>query len=173
MGKSLSRLTLKMGLPYDVQSVGVTLGVVPEIVSLVSSYPALARIVPQCDTSELAALLRAAVADNVPRFVRDGGVIRSGFDAELDEWRDKAAHSSEWLARFEESERERTGIKNLKAGVNKVFGYYIEIPKSSASKAPMGLRAETDARGRRSASSRRSSSVSSTTCSAPRARYSR
>ena len=137
MGKSLSRLTLKMGLPYDVQSVGVTLGVVPEIVSLVSSYPALARIVPQCDTSELAALLRAAVADNVPRFVRDGGVIRSGFDAELDEWRDKAAHSSEWLARFEESERERTGIKNLKAGVNKVFGYYIEIPKSSASKAPM------------------------------------
>lgn len=137
MGKSLSRLTLKMGLPYDVQSVGVTLGVVPEIVSLVSGYPALARIVPQCDTSELAALLRAAVADNVPRFVRDGGVIRSGFDAELDEWRDKAAHSSEWLARFEESERERTGIKNLKAGVNKVFGYYIEIPKSSASKAPM------------------------------------
>ena len=69
--------------------------------------------------------------------MRDGGVIRSGFDAELDEWRDKAAHSSEWLARFEESERERTGIKNLKAGVNKVFGYYIEIPKSSASKAPM------------------------------------
>ena len=137
MGKSLSRLTLKMGLPYDVQSVGVTLGVVPEIVSLVSGYPALARIVPQCDTSELAALLRAAVADNVPRFVRDGGVIRSGFDAELDEWRDKAAHSSEWLARFEESERERTGIKNLKAGVNKVFGYYIEIPKASASKAPM------------------------------------
>lgn len=137
MGKSLSRLTLKMGLPYDVQSVGVTLGVVPEIVSLVSGYPALARIVPQCRTSELAALLRAAVADNVPRFVRDGGVIRSGFDAELDEWRDKAAHSSEWLARFEESERERTGIKNLKAGVNKVFGYYIEIPKASASKAPM------------------------------------
>ena len=137
MGKSLSRLTLKMGLPCDVQSVGVTLNVVPEIVSLVSGYPALARIVPQCDTSGLAALLRAAVADNVPRFVRDGGVIRSRFDAELDAWRDKAAHSSEWLARFEESERERTGIRNLKAGVNKVFGYYIEIPKSSASKAPM------------------------------------
>ena len=66
MGKSLSRLTLKMGLPYDVQSVGVTLGVVPEIVSLVSGYPALARIVPQCDTSELAALLRAAVAGQRP-----------------------------------------------------------------------------------------------------------
>ncbi len=137
MGKSLSRLTLKMGLPCDVQSVGVTLNAVPDIVSLISGYPALARIVPQCGISELAALLRAAVADSVPRFVRDGGVIRAGFDAELDEWRDKAAHSSEWLARFEESERERTGIKNLKAGVNKVFGYYIEIPKSSASKAPM------------------------------------
>ena len=58
MGKSLSRLTLKMGLPCDVQSVGVTLNAVPDIVSLISGYPALARIVPQCGISELAALLR-------------------------------------------------------------------------------------------------------------------
>lgn len=137
MGKSLSRLTLKMGLPSDVQSVGTTLNAVPELTALVSGYPALARIVPENMAESLASLLKAAVSDDVPRFVRDGGVIRAGFDAELDEWRDKAAHSSEWLAKFEETERERTGIKNLKAGVNKVFGYYIEIPKSAASRAPM------------------------------------
>ena len=137
MGKSLSRLTLKMGLPYDVQAIATTLDAAPEIISLAAAYPALARFVPQCDTSGLAALLKAAIADNVPRLVRDGGVIREGFNAELDEWRDKAAHSSEWLAKFEESERERTGIKNLKARVNKVFGYYIEIPKAAASRAPM------------------------------------
>ncbi len=138
MGISLSRRTLRMGLPWDVQSVGITLNAAPEIAALVSRYPALARIAPDDLAAKLAALLQAAVSDSVPRFVRDGGVIRSGFDAELDEWRCKAKNSSEWLKRFEENERERTGIKNLKAGVNKVFGYYIEIPKSSVAKAPLG-----------------------------------
>ncbi|MEG1799458.1 MAG: DNA mismatch repair protein MutS, partial [Synergistaceae bacterium] len=89
------------------------------------------------DLSELSSLLDAALSDSVPRFVRDGGVIRSGYSKELDEWREKARNSSSWLTRFEETERERTGIKNLKAGVNKVFGYYIEIPKGNIDKAPV------------------------------------
>ncbi len=136
IGKSLSRLALKMGLPCDAQAICATLDAAPGIISLLSECPAFARLLPEWRLSELAALLKAALSDSVPRFVRDGGVIRSGYDAELDEWRDKAAHSSAWLAKFEESERARTGLKNLRAGANKVFGYYIEIPKASAAKAP-------------------------------------
>lgn len=137
MGKSLSRITLNMGSPSDMLVIKETLNFVPEIRALAAEEEALATLVPDCDTTELAALLMAAVADSVPRFLRDGGVIKGGFDAELDSWRSKAENSSSWLAAFEEAERARSGIKNLKAGVNKVFGYYIEIPKGNAGRAPM------------------------------------
>lgn len=136
VGKSLSRLTLKMGSPQDVQNIGVTLNKFPEIKAAACELPPLGIFAPCCDISDLAELLSSAVADTVPRFVRDGGVIKKGFDPELDEWRSKASNSSSWLSSFEESERARSGIKNLKAGVNKVFGYYIEIPKGSVDKAP-------------------------------------
>ena len=137
MGKSLSRITLKMGSPSDMLVIKETLDIVPEIRAIAAGEGALAALIPACDTSELAALLHAAVADSVPRFLRDGGVIKSGYDAELDSWRSKAEDSSSWLAAFEEAERAKSGIKNLKAGVNKVFGYYIEIPKGSADRAPL------------------------------------
>lgn len=136
MGKAISRLTLSMGAPADLLSVKVTLKMLPVITRLIKNCPELSLLIPKTELPELSALLSAAVADSVPRFVRDGGVIKSGYDAELDEWRQKAAHSSSWLSDFEEKERERTGIKNLKAGVNRVFGYYIEIPKAGAVKAP-------------------------------------
>ena len=137
MAKSVSRLTLRMGSPADVLAVKATLNLLPEIKSLAAGSPALAVWDDAPDLAGLAAELDAAVSDTVPRLIRDGGFVRLGYDAKLDEWRDKAAHSEEWLAKFEERERERTGIRTLKAGVNKVFGYYIEISKGSADKAPL------------------------------------
>ncbi len=137
MGKALSRLTLGMGAPGDVKAVADTLTLIPAIKKLTSRCAPMAGIEPKCDTRALSALLSSAVAEAVPRFARDGGVIRDGYDAALDEWRSKARNSSRWLSSFEESERARTGIKALKAGVNKVFGYYIEIPKGSADRAPL------------------------------------
>lgn len=136
MGKSLSRITLKMGSPADVLAIRETLNTVPQIVALVKDDPALAALVPGCDTSALAALLAAAIADTVPRLLRDGGVIREGYDAGLDELRGRKRNAAAWLENFEEAERARSGIKTLKAGFNRVFGYYIEIPKGSASRAP-------------------------------------
>ena len=137
MGKALSRITLGMGAPADIKAISVTLAQLPELGRLISDKVFLSSLMPDCSTEELCSLLGRAVADDVPRFVRDGGLIRSGFDAQLDEWRSKAANSSAWLTSFEASEREKTGIKTLKAGVNKVFGYYIEIPRGSSDKAPL------------------------------------
>ena len=137
MAKSISRLTLKMGSPADVLAVKDTLNILPEIKTITAASPALAVWDETPELTGLASELNAAVADTVPRLVRDGGFVRAGYDAKLDEWRDKAAHSEEWLSRFEERERQRTGIKTLKAGVNKVFGYYIEIGKGNADKAPL------------------------------------
>ena len=135
--KAISRLTLKMGSPSDLLTIRETLRALPELISLLAENEKLKGWTDGLgDLSELFSLLDSSLADNVPRFVRDGGVIKDGYDRELDEWRDKAAHSSAWLRRFEENERQRTGIKNLKAGVNKVFGYYIEIPKGGLGKAP-------------------------------------
>ncbi|MDD4160408.1 MAG: DNA mismatch repair protein MutS [Synergistaceae bacterium] len=135
--KAVSRLTLNMGYPSDIVVIRETLRALPVLITLMSQNEKLRSWADGVDALEgLFSLLESSISENVPRFVRDGGVIKNGFDRALDEWRDKAANSSSWLHRFEESERERTGIKNLKAGVNKVFGYYIEIPKGGLNKAP-------------------------------------
>lgn len=134
--KSIGRLTLRMGLPADLVAIRDTLQCIPDIRKLLEGTE-LAAWADFPDLSELSALLRSGVADAVPKLVRDGGVIRSGFNAELDEWREKAENSSSWLKKYEESERQRTGIKTLRTGVNKVFGYYIEIARGSADKAPL------------------------------------
>ena len=136
IAKSIGRITLNMGTPSDLLAVKETLSVLPEIKKLVLLSPALAVWADVPDVSHLSELLCAALSDTVPRFVRDGGVIRKGYSPALDEWKEKASDSAVWLERFEEAERSRTGIKNLKAGVNKVFGYYLEIPKGSLDKVP-------------------------------------
>ncbi len=73
--------------------------------------------------------LERALKDDVPLSVREGGMIKEGYDETLDELRDVHLNISQWLQDLQESERERTGIKNLKVGYNRVFGYYIEVPK--------------------------------------------
>ena len=136
MAKSIGRMTLNMGSPSDLLTIRLTLEALPEIKKLVSSSDVLSLWDSDFSLGSITALLSSAVADNVPRLLRDGGVIKDGYDGELDRWRDKARNSSEWLIKFEEDERQRTGIRTLKAGVNKVFGYYIEIAKGSSDKAP-------------------------------------
>lgn len=136
MAKCVSRMTLRMGVPGDLAAIRDTLVCVPEIKKILKAA-GLAALADFPDLTELTELLRSAVSDSVPKLARDGGLIRSGYSPELDEWREKAANSSEWLKKYEEAERERTGIKTLKTGVNKVFGYYIEIAKGSAGKAPL------------------------------------
>lgn len=85
---------------------------------------------------DIAALIEAAIVEQPPITVQDGGVIRDGYSAELDTLREAAREGKHWIAGLETQERARTGIKSLKVGFNKVFGYYIEISKSNLHLAP-------------------------------------
>ena len=87
-------------------------------------------------SAELAALLRRALVDDPPAQVRDGGFIKGGFDAELDQIRQASSGAREYLSKLEASERERTGIRSLRVGYNRVFGYYIEIRNSARESIP-------------------------------------
>ena len=80
--------------------------------------------------------LEAAIVDEPPFTVREGGMIKDGYDLELDELHDIARNNSQWMANFEQKIKESTGIKTLKVGFNKVFGYYIEVSKGQTSAVP-------------------------------------
>ena len=81
-------------------------------------------------------LLEAALADDPPATLQNVGVIRPGYSAELDGVVERSRHAREWIANLEAVERERTGIKSLKVGYNKVFGYYIEVTRANAAAVP-------------------------------------
>jgi DNA mismatch repair protein MutS len=81
-------------------------------------------------------LLEASIEDEPPATLANSGVVRAGYSAELDSVIESSRHAREWIANLEKIERERTGIKTLKVGYNKVFGYYIEITRSNAELAP-------------------------------------
>ncbi|MCA8974202.1 MAG: DNA mismatch repair protein MutS [Planctomycetes bacterium] len=89
---------------------------------------ALSRLAGELDPlPDLTAAIAAAIVDEPPLSVRDGGLIRAGYHAELDELRELARDSTEWMARYQQRLVAQTGIQSLKVGFNKVFGYYIEV----------------------------------------------
>ena len=88
------------------------------------------------DLADLKAEIDRAIVDEPPFTVREGGMIKEGYSPELDELRDIVANGQGYLATIEAQERERTGIKNLKVGYNRVFGYYIEVSKGQTDLVP-------------------------------------
>jgi DNA mismatch repair protein MutS len=88
------------------------------------------------DSPELASELTRALVEDPPPHTRDGGAVRRGYDAELDGIVDASQSAREWIASLESSERRRTGIRSLKVGFNKVFGYYIEVSNANAVSIP-------------------------------------
>jgi DNA mismatch repair protein MutS len=86
--------------------------------------------------SEEYQLLEVAIDDEPPATLQNTGVIRSGYSAELDGVVERSRHARDWIANLENVERERTGIKSLKVGYNKVFGYYIEVTRTNAENVP-------------------------------------
>ncbi len=82
------------------------------------------------DLNEVYDLINRAIVDEPPFTIKEGGIIKEGYSAELDELKYSIKDAQQWIAQLEGKERERTGIKNLKVGFNKVFGYYLEITKS-------------------------------------------
>lgn len=135
-----SRIAYGTVSPRDCRALCVTLQTIPHIKALTSSFSCerLASISKELDSmDDIFALLDSAIADEPPVGVKDGGIIKTGYNEEVDSLRDLAEHGSEWIKQFEQSERERTGIKTLRVGYNRVFGYYIEVTKSLVGSVPM------------------------------------
>jgi DNA mismatch repair protein MutS len=114
--------------------------------ALIVRDPARSERTPE----EVAELLGRALVDDPPATLRDGGLIRPGYSAELDALREAAAEGRTWIANLEAEERARTGIASLKVGYNAVFGYYIEVTKANLAKVPPEyIRKQTTAAGER------------------------
>lgn len=103
----------------------------------VDSAPVQALREKMGEFAELRDLLERAIIDTPPVLVRDGGVIASGYNEELDEWRALADGATDYLERLEVRERERTGTDTLKVGFNAVHGYYIQISRGQSHLAPI------------------------------------
>jgi len=135
----LSRLTLGSAGPRDVRLMGLSLARLADLVPMAGQVQAetlkktLAHLDPVPEVEELA---RAAIAEEPPATVRDGGLIRDGYDAQLDELRTLGRDGKRVLADMETRERQATGITSLKVRYNRVFGYYIEVSKANAGKVP-------------------------------------
>ncbi len=119
----------------DLYQLKETLGQVPQLIESLKAYehPMIDDLINHMDDHHaLYAYLDKAIKNDPPITLKDGGMIKSGFDEKLDELRAIDIHGQSWLVDFEASERERTGIKNLRVGYNRVFGYYIEVTKGNA-----------------------------------------
>ncbi|HEU5141321.1 MAG TPA: DNA mismatch repair protein MutS [Bacillales bacterium] len=114
---------------------------VPEIIEAVRKLdnPKADQITENIDLCEqLVQNLEEGLVDDPPLSVKEGGLIRDGFNEKLGEYRDASKNGKEWIASLQQSEREATGIKSLKVGYNRVFGYYIEVTRANLSLLPEG-----------------------------------
>ena len=136
----LNRVRTFTATPRDLVSLAASLESAPylkEILSEDDDADAVSFVADGiADTSEVVALIRSAIADDPPVSAGDGKVIREGFSTEMDAIRNSALEAQQYIARLESRERERTGIKSLKVGYNRVFGYYIEITNANLKFAP-------------------------------------
>ncbi|MDR3441866.1 MAG: DNA mismatch repair protein MutS [Legionella sp.] len=136
----VSRIALKSARPRDLHALSNTLTLLPEINAALSANKNTLAVQLREHGQPLPILqqlLVAAIIDNPPVLIRDGGVIAPGFDEELDELRMLSTHANETLDNLEREEKERTGLSTLKFGFNNVQGYYIELSKSQSEKAPL------------------------------------
>lgn len=123
----------------DLISLKSSISVLPDFKSLLkgSDNTELNNMGINLDTlDDIHLLLDKGINENPPISLKDGGLIKEGYDSELDEIREACLRGKEWLATLESKEREKTGIKNLKIGFNKIYGYYFEVTKSNISSVP-------------------------------------
>jgi DNA mismatch repair protein MutS len=136
----LERITARIGqglaTPRDLQGLQTALDTLPAVRRIAARW---AQLVPGPLPAGLEAMremLARALREDVPATLRDGGVFRPGFDAELDRLQRDSSAAREWIAGLEQGERRRTGIRSLKVGFNQVFGYYLEISHANREAVP-------------------------------------
>ncbi len=130
----MTRVVCKTANPRDLKALSITAQQLPAIKKALSSLgdvKLLSTINSQIDSlDDIASLISNAIVDEPPVTCKEGGVIKHGFNSELDELKALITNTSEMMRKLEENERERTGIKGLKIGYNRVFGYYFEVTRS-------------------------------------------
>lgn len=135
----ITRVTYLSANPKDLIAFRNSLGMLPPIRTLLEDFKGdiLTNIRADMDTLEdLYILIDTAILDDPPISVRDGGIIKEGYDAEVDKYRHAKTEGKTWLAQLEAKEREKTGIKTLKIKYNKIFGYYLEVTNSYKDMVP-------------------------------------
>jgi len=138
--RGLARVALKSARPRDLAQLRNALGLLPELQALLKDQdsPLLHILAKQAETHPAShALLTKAIMESPPALLREGNVIASDYDAELDELRQISEHSDQFLLDMENRERERSGIASLKLSYNRVQGYFIEISNAHAAKVPI------------------------------------
>ncbi|MBE7058885.1 MAG: DNA mismatch repair protein MutS [Ruminococcaceae bacterium] len=133
MERIAGKITLGTCNARDMVSLRQSAGKLPSIKETLSACnaPLLKTLNNEIDSlSDVWELLEKAIADEPPVVLKEGGLIKKGYNAEVDECREASVNGKMWLAELEAKEREETGIKNLKISYNKVFGYYLEVTKS-------------------------------------------
>lgn len=134
-----SRVALKSARPRDLVVLRNTLNILPQLQSQLVDIdnPHIENIKQKTqEQPELLALLQLAIIDNPPVLIRDGGVIASGYNQELDDLRDLSQNADQFLIDMENREKELTGITHLKVNYNRVHGYYIEVSRLHSEKVP-------------------------------------
>lgn len=129
----ISRISYRSANPRDLLAFKMSLEMIPHIKNLLANFtsPLLVRINEQMDGLEdLYTLLEASITEDPPLAVKEGGIIREGYNEQVDTYRNSKTQGKSWLAQLEAEEKEKTGIRNLKIKYNKVFGYYLEVTNS-------------------------------------------
>ncbi len=135
----LGKVSYKTANPRDLIAFRNSLQMLPHIKTLLADFDEelLKEISAEIDDlSDICMLIENAIMDEPPITIKEGGIIRDGFDETIDKLRHAKTEGKDWLAKLEEEDRERTGIKNLRIRYNKVFGYYFEVTNSFKKQVP-------------------------------------
>ena len=135
----ITRVTYQTASPRDLIAFRNSIHMLPPIKTLMSDFqsPLLKRLYEQLDTlDELYELIERSITEEPPLTLHDGGILKEGYNEEVDRLRKAKTDGKSWLADLEAKEREKTGIKNLKIKYNKVFGYYLEVTNSFKDMVP-------------------------------------
>ncbi len=136
-----TRMSNGSASPKDFVGLKISLSMLPQILDVTENlnYDMFASIREyREEISDYVNLIENTIVDNPPIHLKEGGIIKESVNGELDYFRDLLTGGEQWLKNFEETEKERSGIKSLKIGYNKVFGYYIEISNSYLNQIPEG-----------------------------------
>lgn len=135
-----TRISYKTALPRDILMLEQSLKRIEKITEIVSKNKLKGNFYREFESMDTLKLVQETINnginENAKQILREGGIIKDGYSEELDKLRDIVKNSEKWIENFENNEREKTGIKNLKVKYNKIIGYYIEISKGQLNKVP-------------------------------------